>query len=1593
MADVTSTVTARLRVENGQWLAAMAQAGKAAQDAAKQTEKAGKAADKAFSGAGADKAVAAQGKIGSAATAAGTAAAAAGTKAATGSQAMVTGAGRAATAYTTLGAKAKASFQGLSNLTDQQVSALSDLSGSALKAGAVLAIPAAAGVKAAMDWESAFTGVKKTVDGTPEQLAQVEAGLRGLAKTLPATHQEIAAVAENAGQLGVARKDIIGFTKTMVDLGESTNLTADEAATNIAQISNVMGTMGREGSEGVSRFGATLVELGNNGASTEKEIVNMAQRMAGAVKTVGGNEPQLLALSNTLASMGIRAELGGGVATRVLLKMSSAVDDGGDKLQAFAETAGMSADEFAAKFKASPIEALDAVSKGLHGVNEAGGNVTATLSDLGMKGTEEKQVMLALASSGDLLTQSLKQGADAWRDNSALTEEATKRYATAESKIKVAWNNIKDAGIDVGASLLPAVAGIAEGISGLVQAFSGLPGPVKGALGVITGFGGAALLAVGGLGKIIGSINNFKTAWSGFAGPMRTASGSMDGVSKKSGMLAKSMSAIGKAAGGVTIAAGALALVGHAITDKAVKGTEDLANAVLKLGNSGDASSLNDMFNAWDTQAFQATNKDVTDLDSAVRKLMNPPDGQAINKWADNTFAWTGLAKSGVTQTEERFKSLSDTMGQMVSGGNADQAAATFQKIADSFEAQGGSAQDALNVLPGYAQALQQQSQDAGAALEGQELLSAAMDGIAPAAQAAQAQMEAAQGAASGMGDASGAAGESMAALGQEAKTAAQAIDEAVQAMQAAQDAVIAAENAELGYQASLDATAAAIKANGANLDVTTEKGRANKQALLEQAQASMAYALAADNIPDTASRMQASRDAFISSAQAMGMGAVEAAKYADSLGLVPDKVYTEMALNSGDLETKLATIHELVQANPKGTVTISDNSPEVIAGLEALGYKVKVLPNGKIEVTDGGTAAATGKKADAAANKKRTAKINAEAITGAANSALEATAKQRATQIIASAVDHASSVLNSIARPRTAVINVTTFRKTIEQGSGNGFGVLRANGGTLPKHAAGYRLPTTGPGTDRTDGITAVDRKGIPVAMVDRGEWVINRRTSERHDGFLRALNANDPRAVQAASLSGFATGGRLNWSRQDQGKASASSRAAAARVKQAQAAVKAAEKWSDKANDLYSDAPGDKKNKSRKKFLKNQAETGKRRLAAAQSRLKKAEAAADKASKRYDDAKSRSSELYKTEFDFRRDVKRGTIRDQFKSGSGMSVVDKMFDWSNDENLSKGQRSNLRTKAYSMEKAMLSLEKRADSLKDKLSAATEKRDDLLQARNSVKSAVTGSFDLGGLTGQKDGWGYSKSLNKASISKYGRSMAAGAKQLEGKLRELAKRGFPPSILDEVIDEWTGGQTFELANALMSMNLGERQAFQRDVKSFDTWAERSGDRVTDAMSGGAYKSGLYAAQGVVKGLESQSKAVDKAFYNLGLTAENAFKRALGIKSPSRVMMANAGHTVDGLVKGLGAGAPKAATAMASLGDDVSRAYQAAINGPSARVPASAEVARYAASQGQPAVIDYDRLADAVAVRTVNLVVDGKQAGNLVDAGQRHARKNR
>ena len=312
--------------------------------------------------------------------------------------------------------------------------------------------------KAAIDYESAFAGVKKTVDETATVSYQkLSDGIRQMAKELPASAVEIANVAEVAGQLGIKTEDILSFSRTMIDMGESTNLSAEEAATAIAKIANIMGLTSDE----YSRFGAAVVDLGNNFATTEKDIVEMTNRLAAGGKLAGLSTADILGLATAMSSVGIEAEAGGTAMTQTLTAIGNAVSLTGkgaaDDLNLIAKTAGMTSEEFQQAWKEKPVVALQSFIKGLQEAQDKGVNMNAILMQLGMTGVRQSNMLKSLALASDKMGQAVDRSNKAWKENTALTNEANKRYETTESQLKMFKNQVTDLAIEFGGPLLKAL--------------------------------------------------------------------------------------------------------------------------------------------------------------------------------------------------------------------------------------------------------------------------------------------------------------------------------------------------------------------------------------------------------------------------------------------------------------------------------------------------------------------------------------------------------------------------------------------------------------------------------------------------------------------------------------------------------------------------------------------------------------------------------------------------------------------------------------------------------------------------------------------------------------------------------------------------------------------------------------------------------------------------------------------------------------------------------------------------------------------------------------------------------------------------------
>ena len=363
-----------------------------------------------------------------------------------------------------------------------------------------------ASVKAYSDWESAFTGVMKTVDETATTTyGDLEEAIKKMATETASSKEEIAGVAEVAGQLGISADDIEKFTKTMVMLGDSTNLSSEEAATSLARIINITG----ESTDNIDRLGSSVVALGNNFATDEASIVEMSNRLASAGTIAGMSTQDILAMATAMSSVGIQAEAGGTAMTQTLTGISKAVSDGGEKLQQLASVSGMTAEQFADTWKSSPVDALQAFIGGLSEMNKAELDTYSVLDELGMSGIRQSNMLQSLALASDTLTSAVEVSNAAYNENTALVDEASKRYETFEAKLSQTKEKISNVGVELGERLLPYVDKMFDGIDKLIQAWDNLSPGAQDAIvkiGLIVAAIGPLLTVAGNLMSSVGTI-------------------------------------------------------------------------------------------------------------------------------------------------------------------------------------------------------------------------------------------------------------------------------------------------------------------------------------------------------------------------------------------------------------------------------------------------------------------------------------------------------------------------------------------------------------------------------------------------------------------------------------------------------------------------------------------------------------------------------------------------------------------------------------------------------------------------------------------------------------------------------------------------------------------------------------------------------------------------------------------------------------------------------------------------------------------------------------------------------------------------------
>lgn len=381
-------------------------------------------------------------------------------------------------------------------------------------------------IKKSVDFQDAFAGVRKTVTASEEEFDELQQGIRDMAKRMPETTEEISKVMEVAGQLGIrGSKNLLQFTETAVMLGDTTNMSSEEAATSLAKFLNITGN----GTETIGKLGACIVDLGNNAATTEADITEMGLRIAAAGSQIGLTDASIMGFATTLSSLGINAEAGGTAFSKLLLNMQLAAEKGGESLENFASVAGMSASDFQKAFQEDAAGALMTFIAGLGDTERNGKSAVAVLDEMGIKEVRLRDAILRLVGATDLMSDNQERANEAFEDGEALQEEAAKRYATTASQLKILKNNLSDIGITIGTYVLPYVNKAISFLQKVINKIAKVNPAILTAIGVIGALGVAFGAILSTLGLVVTGIGGVITAFGAIKGAVLAVAGVVTG--------------------------------------------------------------------------------------------------------------------------------------------------------------------------------------------------------------------------------------------------------------------------------------------------------------------------------------------------------------------------------------------------------------------------------------------------------------------------------------------------------------------------------------------------------------------------------------------------------------------------------------------------------------------------------------------------------------------------------------------------------------------------------------------------------------------------------------------------------------------------------------------------------------------------------------------------------------------------------------------------------------------------------------------------------------------------------------------------------
>ena len=379
----------------------------------------------------------------------------------------------------------------------------------------VVAAATLAPVRSAVQFETAMLGVAKQVQGarddagnlTPVYFAMAKQ-IQQLGREIPIATNELADMVAAGARMGVAKGELIDFTRTAAMMADAFELPAGQLADDMGKIAGLFHIP-------IPRIGQladAINHLDDNAKSSGGEIIDVMRRIGGMAQALKVPAKEAAALGSTFLTLGSSSEVAA-TATNAVLRILGAATAQSKRVRVGLSSIGLDA----ARVQSSMAK-------------DATGTILSVLDKLNALDDEQRMVAATRifgAEYGDDIAK-LATGADEYRrqlslvngeqQKGSMAREFNARLKTTAARWEINKNRMREVFVVIGNAIVPAVnqlmASAAPMIEGFAEWSRANPGLVKGVVG--------SALALSGLRVVTTGV---AYAWTALKGPVLSIMG------------------------------------------------------------------------------------------------------------------------------------------------------------------------------------------------------------------------------------------------------------------------------------------------------------------------------------------------------------------------------------------------------------------------------------------------------------------------------------------------------------------------------------------------------------------------------------------------------------------------------------------------------------------------------------------------------------------------------------------------------------------------------------------------------------------------------------------------------------------------------------------------------------------------------------------------------------------------------------------------------------------------------------------------------------------------------------------------------------